>query len=211
MKKAFMMLVLVLVLTIPFVASAMAPRTLTVFHADIDTIGFNPKRTIWTYLLDDGFTPADFTAYVDHARNQWLRAGIHTSRVNDRTTASIEIFGGTRDRLEQLEPRLIGNVGIAILKRSAHVGNHTFNCPTRGTRSIANHRIDLMRVWVPQRGWLFFWWQRTDRNRTTFTHELRHALGWFGHSSNSQDVMYETDGMRPTLTTRDIEHLRQNY
>lgn len=41
-------------------------------------------------------------------------------------------------------------------------------------------------------------------------HEIGHALGWCGHSSNSDDKMYAADNAdKQTVTTRDLEHLAQ--
>lgn len=56
-----------------------------------------------------------------------------------------------------------------------------------------------------------------DNSRTlneykkTATHELGHSLGWKGHSSNSNDIMYGTASSVTNLTSRDSNHLSQVY
>jgi len=47
----------------------------------------------------------------------------------------------------------------------------------------------------------------------TYFHEVGHALGWEGHSSNSNDVMYGNAAYRNAtgLSSRDINHLKQIY
>lgn len=46
--------------------------------------------------------------------------------------------------------------------------------------------------------------------RIMFTHELGHALGYLGHSTSKNDLMYSS-GKKDVLTTRDKRHLSQNY
>lgn len=50
-----------------------------------------------------------------------------------------------------------------------------------------------------------------DNYRKTCLHELGHALGWFGHSTNTTDVMYSKGSDVTVLTTRDVRHLSQVY
>jgi len=215
MRRVFATLVLALVVVGFSVASASTSRTLTVFHSDRDMIGFNPQRLISVHLLDYGFTSEEFLAYVNHARDQWARAGIHTAFADTGTLPamyahvwgppSIRVFGGTRVTLERERPALANHSALTIPLSWPQVGTHTFN-----GRPIANHSIDAVEVWVPRQPWWYLWWH-ADYYRHAFTHELGHALGWIGHSPNSRDVMYPRPGRRPILTTRDIEHLRQNY
>ena len=47
--------------------------------------------------------------------------------------------------------------------------------------------------------------------KSVTTHELGHSLGWRGHSTNSNDVMYSYYSGTYTLTDRDRSHLRQVY
>ena len=48
-----------------------------------------------------------------------------------------------------------------------------------------------------------------ERN-TTITHEFGHALGYAGHSPNSDDIMRSASSARQ-LTSRDITHISQFY
>ena len=51
----------------------------------------------------------------------------------------------------------------------------------------------------------------TDQYKKTCTHELGHALGWAGHSSNTSDIMYSAGSSVTSLTSRDKNHLSQDY
>lgn len=51
----------------------------------------------------------------------------------------------------------------------------------------------------------------TDQYKKTCTHELGHALGWAGHSSNTSDIMYSAGSSVTSLTSRDKNHLSQVY
>ena len=45
----------------------------------------------------------------------------------------------------------------------------------------------------------------------TCIHELGHALGWYGHSTNSADIMYGVNTNDTSLSNRDILHIKQMY
>ncbi len=48
-------------------------------------------------------------------------------------------------------------------------------------------------------------------NKKTYLHEAGHSLGWLGHSSNSNDIMYPISSSVKKLTSRDKNHLTQVY
>jgi len=55
---------------------------------------------------------------------------------------------------------------------------------------------------------------KQDRFKNIATHELGHALGWFGHSNTKGDIMYVKnldDGTPTALVTAEKNHLRQAY
>ena len=51
----------------------------------------------------------------------------------------------------------------------------------------------------------------TDEYKNTCTHELGHALGWYGHTTNPVDIMYSYGSSVTTLSYRDTYHLAQVY
>ena len=51
----------------------------------------------------------------------------------------------------------------------------------------------------------------TAQYKNTCAHEFGHALGWMGHSSNSNDVMYAYASSITTLTNVDKRQIRQIY
>ncbi|UFJ41663.1 matrixin family metalloprotease [Brevibacillus humidisoli] len=181
-------------------ASGASAKTLSVFYADTYNIGYN-GGDIWIGVIGDAFDPDDFDSYVDHARDEWEEAlGINTTGQDDKSDSSIEVYGGSREELERMEPNLEGRRAVAVLESTEHVGDHTYD----GKR-VRNYRIDKAEVYIPKD-----WYYSSRDYKETATHELGHALGWFGHSSDSDDVMYRnTDELY--LTSRDKDHLSQNY
>lgn len=96
--------------------------------------------------------------------------------------------------------------GLAAVAMVNHVadGTHTYQGQTR-----YNRRVTKAEIYVPKQPWYYAW--GSNHYRSAFTHELGHGLGWLGHSSDSNDVMYHDNRAVTTLTNRDKNHLVQNY
>jgi len=56
------------------------------------------------------------------------------------------------------------------------------------------------------------WWQeQRNRTRSTTIHEVGHALGYVGHSSDPREIMWVANTDVTTLHPNEIKHLRQVY
>ena len=71
--------------------------------------------------------------------------------------------------------------------------------------------MDYARVYIVDRqlGYLSTYWE--NEYKAAFTHELGHAFGWFGHSTQSGDLMYSDPVGVYTIQNRDKNHLLQVF
>ncbi|MGE5633425.1 MAG: hypothetical protein ACM3TR_20360 [Caulobacteraceae bacterium] len=203
MKKRLMICLLVFTMLLSYPLTCFADE-LSVFYSDEDQIGYDPVRTLYSRLYD-GFTSSEFSTYLSQATTQWSNAGISAYGVDSVADSTIEVYGGTRATLEDIEPDLVNYTALTSLVDYSYVGDHTYS-----GRTIANYEIMKSIIYSPKHPSYYLF--TSSKYKRQFTHELSHALGWLGHSLNSSDVMYSSaDSSVYTLTTRDKSHLVQNY
>jgi uncharacterized repeat protein (TIGR02543 family) len=87
------------------------------------------------------------------------------------------------------------------------LGSHSF---FEGHWRLGNQNVAGMQL-VRVRGYIVDADLTLGQQRRLSTHELGHALGWHGHSLNSSDIMSSELSNFATLTSNDIDHLRQIY
>lgn len=126
------------------------------------------------------------------------------SPTSTAVSSSIRFYGGTVAQIEaQTDLTYIsGTTGRTVFRGSYEEGTWIYN----GT-AIAGWVITGVDGYIVDSGTA----NTINKNKNTCTHELGHALGWRGHSSNSQDIMYSAISEVTTLTQRDIDHLWQVY
>lgn len=213
MKKLITFIVLISVMFSGVsVASAAWLGTLSTWSADTthtDRIyrwGPGTLPTIWSKMEDDSISVSDFGSYVSHARDQWKSAGINTAGVNEKSQARITIQGGTYNTLREIQSTLLSNdAGLTSFTTATLYKEGAWKV---GGTSKDGYRLSggQVRVFIVKKTFNF-----DDSYKKTTTHELGHALGWIGHSSNSNDIMYSASSSVTTLTSRDKNHLNQVY
>ncbi|MFD1736295.1 matrixin family metalloprotease [Bacillus salitolerans] len=197
MMRRTLLFVFVIMMVLPQVAHG---KTLSYWYSNLDKIGNDSNRYIWSNVID-GFTVSDFTSYQDYARDQWSSdAGISTYGADEKASSSIHWYGGNQSTLREMEPSLEVYRAVCVPEYLYLIGNHTYNGTTK-----ENWRMKS-KIYTPKLPWYYGF----SNYNLMFTHELGHGLGWLGHSSNSGDLM-NADASNDTLSTRDINHLQQNY
>jgi hypothetical protein len=204
MKKIIAFVLSIMVLLRPICASAYSVLPIAYWYSNSSDIGFwasTPTisriklNTNSTFYFEDGYS---------RARSQWSGAGISTTSIGSSTSAQIVCRGGTVNE--------IVNAGTGITASTLNgLNGITYISSTfqdylsyNGSQKVLR-KLSSADVYIVDNG------NTLNEQKNTFIHEVGHALGWFGHSTVSSDVMYTYGTCIITLTTRDKDHLTQVY
>jgi len=199
--KAVAVLISLCILTLTVFASG----TLSCWYSDKDQIGRWSTSQLTVYY-DKLNTSSDFSFYYSfaNAENEWeaaLGIAIVLSKSQADAYAPIRYYGGTREELSAMGfiPN-IGENGNTLFGKN-NPENWTYNSTTKKVFNMAYAR-----------GYII-----NDSNNTlniymnAATHELGHALGWMGHSTDKNDVMGAYSFGLYKLSDHDKCHLSQVY
>ncbi|MCL2587769.1 MAG: hypothetical protein FWE31_06100 [Firmicutes bacterium] len=159
-----------------------------------------------------------FPTLVTEARSAWSRALGVPIGTGTRANSQIHATGGTRREIEREYDQIFSTRwdGVAVTEWNPDSAVRiTAGGRSRTVRNLRG-QARLYVVYEPR-----FWHLDTLRqqrgNREIMymitLHELGHALGYHGHSSNRNDVMYNRPypPLRIHLTPTEQRHLRQIY
>ncbi len=143
-----------------------------------------------------------FSMGISEGCSQWddaINMAVNYSPLN--TSALIQYHGGTVDEINEYGEFVVDSSvnGVTQITKSLEGTWKYGNTSKKGylLSSAIGCVVDNDRT--------------TDEYRKTCAHELGHALGWLGHSGNSNDIMFSWGTHKTSLTFRDIDHLSQVY
>ena len=178
--------------------------TLTCWYSDSSQVGFWQSTPSIGWKKIDGGSNFNFGAAFSHGRTQWENAGKPTDSPPSTGSVSIACFGGYQSTLEaRFNVDLTGLNGATAVS-STYFAQLNYNGATKQLRKLQGTQV----IMIVSNG------HSQEQYNNTFTHELGHALGWFGHSSHSQngkDIMLSYGTKHQNLTDFDINHLNQIY
>lgn len=206
MKKAIFSIILCFMLVTTWSNTSLAATnlgTLSCWNSDSDYIARWNKSSITVYtkkLNSNGSFYFSMGMYL--ACGKWDDVlGITISSSSYATSAPIKFYGGTKNEVSAYGDFTIDSSTNGVTLRTQSVeGTWKY-----GNTSKTGYLISSAVGCIIDKN------HTTDEYENTCTHELGHALGWAGHSSNSSDIMYSYGSSVTSLTTRDIEHLSPVY
>ena len=164
-------------------------------NGDIHSMGF------W------GFSPK---IYISDTTGNSMFSNYLNSIVTQLVLSNSEEFNGmtitTNESLADIVIRgveTLGNnkVGITIPNHSQQVYTADYQGQSKQIKEIVSANIQIL--------------ESTNYNQlqNTILHEIWHALGYLGHSSNTNDIMYKSSqsSNASQLSQRDIDQLLQIY
>lgn len=178
--------------------------TIPYWESTSNEIGrWKTERRAFNQILGmNGFSSSDFSSYVSHARTQWSNSSISVTQTSSSSNANIKIMGGNYMVLSLQNPNIQSwMAGYAEYVNRAYEGDWTYMGGPKTGYTLSNANCYI----------IFSAGKSADHYKSVATHELGHAMGWMGHSSNSNHLMYsETNGVT-SLTTTDKRHIGQIY
>lgn len=211
MKKWFVSITLTIVLMVTMCVSVVASSnlgTLSCWYSGDSKIGRWSQTNITVYVVR--INPETNTAYFPvvnafaEASSKWSNAldiSIVSGKSEAYSSAPIVFYGGTIEEINTKATFNLTSTTNGVTRRASSLeGYWTYGSASKEGRLIVSAEGCIV-----------------DKGKTlaqyikTCTHELGHALGWSGHSSNSSDVMYGYSSNITELTSRDINHLVQIY
>lgn len=177
--------------------------TLSYWYSDDSKIGrwdYTPYLCSW--VGDGSISSSKFASYVSHAMGQWDNAGVPSEGTDDESESDLTVEAGTWDYVKALVPELsVGATGATKHSRVIE-GTWIYN----GTSKTGYNQRSGTKVYV-----ITIDGRTDDQYKKTTTHEFGHAMGWYGHSSVTGDIMRQGTSSQTTLSTRDKNHLNQIY
>lgn len=143
-----------------------------------------------------------FTTAYNHAYSKWTSAGMSITNNGAGTSGNIAVHGGTRAQIlayngEEIPSNYTGlTVGASTMYAYLNYNGITKNL---------KKQLSQQKVYIIDDD------RTLNQYKKTTTHEVGHALGWLGHSSNSSDIMYSGASSVTSLTIRDKRHILQFY
>ena len=136
------------------------------------------------------------------AISNWNTAlGTTITTTSSESSADIIAYGGTTSELAAMGYTLSSTTLGETNWTYYYIGHYTYGGSVKLGAEMAEATICIK----DDSG------QTTDEYINTCTHELGHALGFFGHASSSSAVMYAFGHSGHTLQTAEINHMAQVY
>lgn len=203
-RSISILLCLVTCFAFTIVSSATDLGELTYWYSDDDRIGWwTSTPSVYRIPLNSSFSSV-FVSGIAWASSQWGNVdGIGFNYATSQSNADILCYGGTITEIQAL--------GIDIEFSSADVGSTKYNNPpkkgtfTYGTETKRGYELVNPIVFILDKD------RTLNKVKKTSTHEMGHALGWYGHSTNTSDVMCQDYYGIISLSNRDKQHLAQVY
>ena len=175
--------------------------TVSEWNSDSTTVAYWNQNVVFNHRIL-GTTENDMSGAFSSALNQWDSAlPITLSTTDQQTQATIVCYSGTVDAITdtfEAENRMPNNPSVA--------GMTIASSTTEAFISFQNEIKYLKRM-------TFAYLYVYDRTAviSIMIHEMGHALGYQGHSTNSFHIMREEESNIVTLSDSEKNHLSQAY
>lgn len=143
-----------------------------------------------------------FDSGVNSAITQWSNALSMSLDYETESKADIKIYGASRDYLVNVMGVNIGTNTVGLTENTFLGDSITFDY--FGVTKTIKPTLEA-KVYICSGG------LGEANQKNVVVHEFGHALGYVGHSGNSNDVMYTNNHSGFTLTQNDINHLKFIY
>ena len=197
------------------VSAGATDKPLLYWHATED----NPDNIIfrmtvrpkigWNILSAGTFSASNIDAYVQHAVNQWTLYGMPIDKVSF-TSANIVVQAGRHSVLKPLTQASFKPGTAGHTERENNGDGYFEKDWVYNSQIKPGYTSNFTRIFIlfdTASGTQLYGDETIYKN--VILHEVGHALGWHGHSANTTDIMHAQSKSVYTLTSRDVNHVRQ--